>query len=70
MISRCNSCHNNGIEALALFSVSVLAAVVAGVDKAEIASASSFFVASRLLYTALYITVRAARASGPPCPPS
>lgn len=51
-----------------MFSIATLAAMSAGVDGSEVASAASFFVASRVLYTALYIIVRAARGSGPPPP--
>ncbi|KAF9915794.1 hypothetical protein BX616_005347 [Lobosporangium transversale] len=55
MAKRTKSAHINGLETLPIFYGAVLAALQAGVAKDTINFYAGFFVASRALYTLVYI---------------
>ncbi|KAF9200635.1 hypothetical protein BGZ49_009130 [Haplosporangium sp. Z 27] len=55
MAKRAEGAHVNGLETLPLFYGAVLAALHAGVDKDTVSYYSSFFIISRIIYTAVYI---------------
>ena len=54
-IRRCSGAHTNGFESLAMFAPAVIFAVVRGVPNDVIASYTSNFLYSRLLYNIAYM---------------
>jgi uncharacterized MAPEG superfamily protein len=54
-VARCQGAHANALESYPFFVAAVLCADLAGVPRATTDRAATFFVASRVLYTLLYV---------------
>jgi uncharacterized MAPEG superfamily protein len=50
------SCHNNGLEALSMFSAAVAMAMLTGVERATVEGAAALFIVIRLVYTVIFLT--------------
>lgn len=55
-IAACNGCHQNGLEALMIYSISVLSALVAHLSLDLIQGVAGIFLIARTAYTVAYLS--------------